>query len=280
MMQAHLKLPIGVTVRDPSGARYVIEGLLTRGKGDAVYLVRDRQSKQVFALKEVVDPSSLDRERFLFEGEVLKQLRHPALPRVYRVFEHEQLKRVYLLMDYIGGQNLEEMGREQPAGRYSLPVALSLLAPIVDAVSYLHTQEPPIVHRDLKPANILMPVGANETMLVNFGFAKHYIADATTALIRRGTSGYAAPEQYWGGTTPRTDIYGLGATLYTLLTGITPPDAISRVMRSKGTDPLKLAHLLTPTIPVHISEVIGRAMSIREAQRFATVKEFWWALTG
>ncbi len=69
-------------------------------------------SRILFALKEVIDPNKRDRERFIFEGEILKRLDHLALPRVYRAFEHDKLRRVYLLMDYVKGRNLETLRKE------------------------------------------------------------------------------------------------------------------------------------------------------------------------
>jgi serine/threonine protein kinase len=281
MQQEHILLPGGITVRDPQGDRYVIEGLLGTGRSGAVYLVSDRHIKQnLFALKEVIDPDKRDRERFLFEGEVLKRLDHRALPRVYRVFEHDKLKRVYLLMDYIKGRNLEALRKEQPDQRFALPLVLALLAPIVEALIYLHRQDPPIVHRDLKPANIIVPLGTAEAVLVDFGSAKEYVPDAQTTALRHRSAGYAALEQYGSGTTPRTDIYGLGATFYTLLTGTIPPDAISRVMRSRstGSDPLKPAHLLAPAVPMAVAQAIGRAMSLSSTDRYVTIEEFWQVL--
>ncbi len=281
MSEQHITLPVGVTIRDPHGAHYTIEGLIGRGEFGAVYLVRDRRfSRPLFVLKEVIDPSPEDRERFTFEGEILMRLSHPALPRVHRVFEHEQLRRVYLVLDYIEGRDLEAMRREQAEHRFAFSLAFPLLAPIADALSYLHTQDPPVVHRDIRPANIIVPAGATTPMLVNFGIAKQQIAGRTTAVIRRGTPGYAAPEQYTSGTSAQTDIYGLGATLYTLLTGTIPPDAISRVLRSQGVDPLKPAHLLIPELPGDIREAIGRAMTLNAAERFATIEEFWRVLAG
>jgi len=282
MLQEQILLPGGITVRDPNGERYVIESLLGIGRSGAVYLVRDRRTKQhVFALKEVIDPSKRDLERFIFEGEILKRLNHRALPHVYRVFEHDKLKRVYLLMDYVKGRNLETLRHEQPDQRFALPLVIALLAPIVDALIYLHRQEPPIVHRDIKPANIIVPVGADEAVLVDFGSAKEYVADAGTTAVRHRSPGYAASEQYGSGTTPRTDIYGLGATFYTLLTGTIPTDAITRitVSRSKRIDPLKPANLLAPAVPTAIAQAIQRAMSISSEDRFATVEAFWQEMT-
>ncbi len=282
VQQEHILLPKGITVRGGSGERYVIEGLLGKGGFGAVYLVRDRRVKQqLFALKEVVNPNKRDRERFLFEGEVLKRLDHRALPRVYRVFERAELKRVYILMDYIRGRDLEALRKEQSEQHFSLPLVLALMAPVVDALIYLHRQDPPIVHRDIKPANIIVPVGAEEAVLVDFGSAKEYVADAFTTVIRHNTSGYAALEQYGGGTNPRTDIYGLGATLYTLLTGTIPPDAIIRVARSKsnGIDPLKPTNLLAPTVPTPVAVAIERALAISSDDRFETVEAFWREVT-
>jgi serine/threonine protein kinase len=280
VLQEQTILPVGATIPHPAGDRYVIERLLGRGGFGAVYLVRDRHVKQrVFALKEVIDPSRRDHERFIFEAEVLKRLNHRSLPHVYHVFAYEKLKRVYMLMDYIEGQDLEALLHEQPGRRFSLPLVLALMTPIVDALIYLHSQNPPIVHRDIKPANIIMQTKSGEAALVDFGLAKEYVADNTTNVIRHGSPGYAAPEQYGSGTNPRTDIYGLGATLYTLLTGTVPSDAITRVTGSKRIDPLTPAHLVTPDVPWPVATAIEQAMSISSEDRFATVEEFWQELT-
>src|SRR5258706_5355667 len=259
--------------------RYEIKALPGQGGFGAVYLVRDRRVKQnLFALKEVINPDKHERERFIFEGELLKRLDHRALPHVYRVFENDKLRRVYMLMDYVKGRNLKALRAELSNQRFSLFLALTIMAPIVDALIYLHHQDPPVVHRDVKPANIIVPVGANEAVLVDFGSAKEYVADETTNVIRHGSPGYAALEQYGIGTTPRTDIYGLGATFYTLLTGTIPIDSIVRAAGSMGTDPLKPVHLLAPAVPIPVSEAIQRAMSLSSNDRFETIEDFWQVL--
>src|SRR5260370_36752330 len=115
-------------------------------------------------------------------------------------------------------------------------------------------------------------------MLVDVAAAKEYASEATTTLIRQVTSGYAAPEQYMSGTNPRTDIYGLGAALYMLLSGQTPPDALVRATRSQGADPLKPANLITPAVPIAVAQIIQRAMRLTSDDRFETVEEFWQQL--
>jgi serine/threonine protein kinase len=151
------------------------------------------------------------------------------------------------------------------------------MAPIVDALMYLHAQDPPIVHRDIKPANIIVPLRGGEAVLADFGSAKEYVPGSATTVVGHRSPGYAALEQYRTGTNTSTDIYGLGATLYALLTGFIPIDALSRVLGSvsEGVDPLKPANLLQPTVPLAVAEALQRAMSIRSADRFETVEEFW-----
>jgi serine/threonine protein kinase len=274
-------LPAGVSVRDPAGSRYVIETLLGEGGSGAVYLVRDQNDdQQRFALKEMINPDKHDRERFTFEGQVLWRLEHRALPRVYRVFENDKLKRVYMLMDYIEGPNLEVLQKEQMEQRFPLGLSLALLAPIIDALNYLHHQDPPIVHRDVKPANIIVPMKGEGAVLVDFGIAKEFVEDRTTNVIRHGSPGYAAPEQYGGGTNPQTDLYGLAATVYTMLTGVIPPDAITRATRSKSLDPLRQVNLLVPAIAPEVARAIERAMSISLDDRFETIDQFWQELHG
>src|SRR5437763_71952 len=115
MQQEETTLPVGTDIRNPSGDHYVIEGLLGMGGFGAVYLVSDRRIKErLFALKEVIDPKKRDRELFIFEAEILKRLDHRTLPHVYQIFEDDKSKRVYMLMDYIEGQNLENLRKEQP----------------------------------------------------------------------------------------------------------------------------------------------------------------------
>jgi eukaryotic-like serine/threonine-protein kinase len=277
VLKEQMTLPRGFIIRDPAGTRYVIEGILGKGGSSAVYRVRERSgSGQVFALKEVIDPDRRQREHFIFEWEVLKRLDYPALPKVYAVFEHQKLRRVYILMSYIKGFDLERLRTWQPEKRFSVPMALALMSPVVGAVSYLHHQDPPVVHRDVKPSNILVPPGGDESVLVDFSIAKEYVPNGTTTAVRHGSPGYAAPEQYGTGTTPLTDIYGLGATLYTLLTGAIPTDALTRLTEGK-TDPLRSVKEFLPTISAEISAVVARAMSLNREERYANVEEFWQA---
>ena len=278
MQEVQLTLPVGTKLGD----RYTVESLLGKGGFGAVYLVRDQRVRgNLFALKEVVDASKQERNRFAFECEVLKRMDHPALPRVYRVFQDDKNNRAYMLMDYIEGPNLETLRQKQPNKRFSLSRVMTIMAPIMNAVSYLHSQNPPIIHRDIKPSNIIVPETENQAVLVDFGIAKEFDPDSTTTAIRRCSPGYGAPEQYSKGTNTRTDIYGLGATFYTLLTGTVPEDAFYRMTQlgSNHRDPLIAVNQLVPEVPPLLAAVIMQAMSINSNDRFPTVEQFWQALT-
>ncbi|HZO74710.1 MAG TPA: serine/threonine-protein kinase [Ktedonobacteraceae bacterium] len=277
MQDERADFPPGKVLR----SRYIVEELLGKGGFGAVYRVRERRmSSNIFALKEVIDPNRQQRERFTFEGEILQRLNHPALPRVYQLFEDRKYHRLYMLMDYIEGVDLEQLRQQQPGKRFTLLEALHIMAPIADALIYLHAQEPPIIHRDIKPANIIVSPLGDRAVLVDFGIAKEYDQEATTTAVRHCSPGYGAPEQYVLGTNPRTDIYGLAATFYKLLTGQVPVDAFYRLTRlgSGETDPLEPVNMLVPTISSSVADVLRQAMAINSNDRFASIEEFWRAL--
>jgi len=274
MHQVHETLSPGTVLQ----GRYLVIDLLGKGGFSAVYLVQDRQrDDRFFALKEGIAFDREAREHFAVECALLKRLVHPALPQVHEVFDDEEHDRMYMLMDYVEGPNLETLLSIQPERRFSLPVTTAVLAPIADALEYLHQQDPPVIHRDIKPSNIIVPIVGGKTILVDFGIAKEFDSQGTTNATRHATPGYGAPEHYAGGTSALSDIYGLGATIFTLLTGEVPPDAIERLMRigNSKPDPLKPVSELVPSIPLPISRTIERAMAVNMTQRYATVKEFW-----
>ncbi len=277
MQEVQTTLPMGSVLRE----RYVVEGLLGKGGFGAVYQVKDmRVQGNLYALKEAINPQRRDRDRFVFEGELLKHLDHRSLPRVYRVFEDEVHHRAYMLMDYIEGPNLEVVRRLQLGKYFSLPQVLGILAPIFDAVNYLHHQNAPILHRDIKPSNIIVPASGDDAVLVDFGIAKEFNPEATTTAFRTGSPGYAPPELYSTGTSIRSDIYELGATVYTLLTGSVPVDALHRItlIGSGQPDPLVPVGEYALDVPQDVADAVHRALSINSSDRFSSVEEFWCAM--
>jgi len=287
MQQLQPTLPIGTVIL----SHYRVEKILGKSNSSAVYLIKDlhlrsragtANNSNLFILKELLTQDEQVKNRFLLEGQRLTHLAHLALPRVYRVFEDAQSKRVYMLIEYIEGAKLADVRKRQPQNRFALPHALAIMAPIVDAVSYLHRQQPPLLHRAISPTNMVVPAVGGRVMLVDMGIPMEYAANKTSSVASKPVTGYDAPEDYAGQANPQTDIYALGATFYTLLTGIAPIDALQRTARVEltGKDPLVPIQQLVPTLPPHIADAIHRALSLAPSERFPDVGDFRQSLAG
>lgn len=198
------------------------------------------------------------------EVEVLAQLRHPTICDIHDVVEVQDER--YLILELIEGHTLaEDLARH---GKPGLPadVVLRWGAALADALAYLHSRQPPIVFRDLKPANVMVRA-TGQVVLVDFGIARPVAAAGATAI---GTGGYAAPEQYQGLADPRSDVYGLAATIHHLLTGRDPA----------GHPPFTFPPLraLVPGLPGALEVALERALSLRPEDRYPDVPAFAAAL--
>jgi len=256
--------------------RYRIVNLLGQGGFGAVYRAWDLHLRQPCAIKENLDTTPEAQRQFEREATILSSLTHPNLPRVTDHFIIPGQGQ-YLVMDFIEGEDLEQimLRTQQP---FPEEHAITWIEQICDALEYLHNQNPPIIHRDIKPANIkITPAG--QAVLVDFGIAKIYDEQLrTTVGAQAVTPGYSPIEQYGQGRTDaRTDIYALGATLYTMLTGQTPPESITLQTNQK-----RLTHprRLNAEITTRTQSAILQAMALQPQKRFQTVKEFQQALRG
>ena len=254
--------------------RYRIITLLGQGGFGAVHRAWDTNLEVPVAVKENLDISPAAQKQFKREAQMLFNLHHPNLPRVHDYFVISNQGQ-YLIMDFVEGQDLGEMLKTGP-----LPEArvLPWIIQVCDALSYLHSQNPPVIHRDIKPGNIrITPDG--KAMLVDFGISKVYDpALATTVGARAVTPGYSPPEQYGKGVTDiRSDLYALGATLYHLLTGQLPPDSVDIVTRNTPPPPSVLD--LNSSISKTLGEAIAKAMALDREERWASANEFKKAIT-
>jgi serine/threonine-protein kinase len=255
--------------------RYRIVRLLGQGGFGAVYRAWDTRLDGAVAVKENFDTSQEAAVQFEREARMLFKLKHPNLPRVIDHFIVPNQGQ-YLVMDFVDGEDLQE--KLNRAGGY-LPESqvIPWIEQICDALFYLHSQNPPIIHRDIKPANIKI-TPENKAVLVDFGIAKVYDSQlATTAGARAVTPGYSPPEQYGRGITDaRTDVYALGATLYSLLTGVVPPESVDLLAnhQNHATSP----RILNPRLSVIADSSITRAMLLDNRQRFQSVNDFKTAL--
>ncbi|MFC1878898.1 serine/threonine-protein kinase [Chloroflexota bacterium] len=253
--------------------RYRIVKLLGQGGFGAVYRAWDMNLNMPVALKENLNTSAGSVRQFTTEARLLASLRHPNLPYVIdHFFLADQGQ--YLVMEFIEGQDLQDMLNESATG---LPEAqvIPWIEQISDALTYLHSQSPPIIHRDIKPANL--KVGSQDQIrLVDFGVSKQFNPQKqTTVGARAVTFGYSPPEQYGHGITDaRSDVYALAATLYAMLTGHIPPESLQLRMG----EVLQTPRQLNPAISLKTDRAILRAMSLSPAQRFQSVAEFKAAL--
>jgi len=259
-------------------SRYRIVNLLGQGGFGAVYRVWDTSLGCPCALKENLGSSPDAQKQFRQEAILLSNLIHPNLPRVTDHF-FVPAQGQYLVMDFVEGEDLQKKV-ERNAGPLPVLQVLPWIEQICDALTYLHTRVPAVIHRDIKPANIRITVDAanplGNAVLVDFGIAKVYDPSLKTTVGARAlTPGYSPLEQYGHGKTDsRTDLYALGATLYTVLTAQVPVDSLQRQMGK----PLLAPCTLNQAIPPDMENVILHAMQIDPVQRFATAAEFKAAL--
>lgn len=288
--------------------RYRLSRLHSEGGLGRVWLAKDPDIGREVALKELLAEQASDpeaRARFLSEARITGQLEHPNIVPVYDVGERDGDQRPYYTMRFVRGPTLADAIRDEIAAadgnrswsRSRQPL-LRALCSIGNAISHAHSRG--IIHRDLKPDNIILgPHG--ELILLDWGLAKSLrnqeaeggAADANTPggdLVREnhlslqrtsagsvmGTIAYMSPEQADGGSPDeRTDIYGLGAILFEILTG-RPPHAGSEaveVLREIVESDTPSVRSLDAAVPAALHAVCGKAMAKRPADRYAAADE-------
>src|SRR2546429_7420865 len=249
----------------------------------AVYEAVDQRLGITVALKETLSSESSMRKQFEREARLLAGMQHPALPRVSDHFVEGN--RAFLVMQFIGGVDLARIIAQQP-GPLPRDQVIAWADQLLDALIYLHSHDRQVIHRDIKPHNLKL-TATGQIALLDFGLAKAQSSQASDPSITSSqaffgyTRHYAPLEQIQDQRTdPRTDIYALGATLYHLLTGIKPPDALVRataLVQSRN-DPLRPANEIHPTLGPEIAAILSRAMAQNPEDRFADASEFREAL--
>jgi serine/threonine protein kinase len=249
--------------------RYLIVEQIGRGGMGAVYKATDTRLRSTVALKETLVGGELLLKAFEREAQLLAGLRHPSLPRVSDHFIDESGQ--FLVMEFIPGDDLATLLIKRGSPFPTLDV-LRWGDQLLDALDYLHSRQPPVIHRDIKPQNMKL-TDRGEIILLDFGLAKGAAMQTRltgASSIFGYTPHYAPLEQIQGaGTDPRSDLYSLAATLYHLLTGQPPTDALTRAAAkiNDDPDPLMPANLLNPDVPGAVASVLVRAMAQNPNQR-------------
>ena len=249
----------------------------------AVYEALDQRLDTTVALKETLFAEERLRKQFEREARLLARLHHPALPRVSDHFSEADGQ--FLVMQFIPGDDLSEM-MTRKRSPFPANQVLTWADQLLDALDYLHTQDPQIVHRDIKPQNLKL-TSRGQIILLDFGLAKGQAGEisrvTTSASIFGYTPNYAPLEQIQGlGTDSRSDLYSLGATLYHLITGVKPPDALSRAAAivNGQPDPLLKASEVHAAVGPELDHFLAKAMAQNREQRYATAADMRKALHG
>ena len=273
--------PLMLTPDTVLQGRYRVIRQLGQGGMGAVYEAIDQRLDTTVALKETLFTDERLRKQFEREARLLARLHHPALPRVSDHFSEDDGQ--FLVMQFIPGDDLSEM-MTRKRGPFPADQVLTWADQLLDALDYLHTQEPQIVHRDIKPQNLKL-TSRGQIILLDFGLAKGQAGEisrvTTAASIFGYTPNYAPLEQIQGlGTDARSDLYSLGATLYHLITGVKPPDALTRAaaLVNGQPDPLAPASEANPAIAPEVDHVLGKAMAQGREQRYPNASEMRRAL--
>lgn len=248
--------------------KYRIIEAAGEGGMSKVWLARDEKLGKLWAVKEISKMNKnyqelVDEDRTLKELEITKDLNHPAIPRVVDIIDEEYT--IYIVRDWIDGDNLEDLLEEH--GAVKEEIAVAWLIDICDILSYLHNLDPPIIFKDIKPGNIMLDRDGN-LKLIDFGISKKFVeGNGQTSTL--GSEGFAAPEQYKGYVDIRSDIYSLGVTGYYLLTGKHPQDLKY---------PLQPIRNVDPSLSQGLEKVINKATQRPMDARYQTAEEFARAL--
>lgn len=251
--------------------KYKILSKIGEGGMSVVYMAINEKVNKTWAIKEVRKNGTMDlnavTQGLTAEIDTLKKLSHPNMPSIIDVIDEDD--NYIIIMDYIEGQSLNKILESE--GAQSEEDVVKWAIQICDVLSYLHSQNPAIIYRDMKPHNIMLKPDGN-IKIIDFGTAKTYDVDygQTTGL---GTAGYAAPEQYidrkMGRTDARTDIYGLGITMYHLLTNVDPTKNIIKV---------KSIREVNPTLSHGLDLIVQKCTQELPSERYQSCAELMYDL--
>jgi serine/threonine-protein kinase len=257
----------------PGWDRYEFVDFIGRGGMGDVFKARDPRLGRFVALKFLRRDDPDQVKRFLREAKVQAKVEHENLCPVYEV--GEAMGHSYIAMQYVAGGSIKEIG-----DLVDLRQKAEIMVDVADALHAAH--QAGLIHRDIKPANILVDRthdGAWHPYVVDFGIAREVDTphDLTVSGMVLGTPAFCSPEQVRGETSKlnrRTDVYGIGATLYWFLTGQSPyagtyPEVVTGVAER---DPLP-PHRIDPSIPVDLETIVLKCLEKDQDRRYPTARE-------
>jgi hypothetical protein len=256
--------------------RYMLVRRLGQGAMGVVFEGLDEQLGRPVAVKVLRTGLDLDGtafERFRREARACSQVRHPSIVTVHDAGAHDG--RLYYTMDVAAGASLA--ARIASGDLPSLPALLGGFADVADALHALHSHQPDaIIHRDVKPSNVIVQ-DDGRMVLADFGLARTAASETLTRTgDALGTPLYMSPEQTLEGhaeVDARSDVYGLGATIYEALTGRPPytcPNTHELMMRIRSEQRPPSPSDVAPEVPRGLSAVVLKALEKRKEDRYQT----------
>jgi serine/threonine protein kinase len=245
--------------------KYTIESQLGQGGFGITYLARNDRN-QPFAIKTLGRKARFTqelakyKEEFLKEADCLSRCIHPSIVRLEEVIDTDSL--CCIVLEYIDGTPLARLVKQK--GRLSEREALFYTYQIADALRLVHQQG--FLHRDVKPMNIVLRQERSDAVLIDFGLAREFSQDGVDIHPKQGSRGFAPLEQYdlRALRGAYTDVYGLAATLYSLLTAKVPPSASSRdrSWAKTQTDPLLPPKTLNQSVSDRVNTAILKGLAL------------------
>ncbi len=251
-----------------------VQAVIGQGGMGVVLKVWDKQLHRPLAVKllsPMLASTGTARQRFFREAQAVAAVVHPNIVPIYAVTCEGSLP--YIVMPLVGGGSLQQ--RIERDGPLPISDVLSIGLQIAEALIAAHRQG--IIHRDIKPANILIDEGGHRVMLSDFGLAR-VLDDAsmTASGMVAGTPNYMSPEQARGESVDaRSDLYSLGAVLYTMATGHPPVrgDSPLAVLRRVTEDKPRIVHELNEAMPTWLDRLIGRFLAKSTDRRVGSAEE-------
>lgn len=250
--------------------RYEIYKEIGRGGKSVVYLAMDthlmNKRVAVKVVKKDIDGYLLKiaQDSLWVELTTLTKIDHPGVSRIVDFIDGNTAW--YVVMDFIDGESLKDLLRW--CGPQSEEYVVDWAKQLCVILSYLHSQRPPIVYRNMKPGNVMLkPDGSLK--LINFGMARRYSGPDHADTVILGTTGYSPPEQYTGHTDPRSDIYALGMTMHSLLTGV------NHAKNQYGYIPVRMYN---PALSEGIEQIINRCVQPAPENRYQNCRELLYDL--
>lgn len=282
------EVAIGKTVAE----KYQIIDLLGKGGMANVWLARDERLGKLWAIKEIKPNTEgvrgeVFRSALIEEVNLMKRLDHPAIPRVVDVLDTGRT--TFVVMDYVEGRSLSTVLRAQ-GGPFGQERVVAWGLQLCDVLDYLHSFEAGIVYRDMKPANVILR--DDDTLrLIDFGIALERGKEADGQYRMVGTPGYAAPEQLLRkdngvqdgrrqdtSLDGRADVYALGATLYTLVSGHTPTLLRDSSGKERVSFDIRPIRMWDPRLSEGLEHVIAKATAPDPRDRYQTVLQMRYDL--